>query len=83
MNERDWTRETLFGEILVTLEKIKWLLRDGEKWLKPEKRSAGLMMFYKNARVEYHPVGVMGGAPARPCTHTTRIIRLDLRFQTR
>ena len=52
--------DAAFGEILVTLEKIKWLLRDGERWLKPEKRSAGLMMFYKTARVEYHPVGVMG-----------------------
>ena len=30
------------------------------KWLSPEKRSAGLMMFYKTATVEYHPVGVMG-----------------------
>lgn len=52
--------DAAFGEILVTLEKIKWLLRDGERWLKPEKRSAGLMMFYKRATVEYHPVGVMG-----------------------
>ena len=52
--------DAAFGEILVTLEKIKWLLREGEHWLKPEKRSAGLMMFYKSARVEYHPVGVMG-----------------------
>jgi hypothetical protein len=24
--------DAAFGEILVTLEKIKWLLRDGEKW---------------------------------------------------
>jgi acyl-CoA reductase-like NAD-dependent aldehyde dehydrogenase len=52
--------DAAFGEILVTLEKIKWLLRDGERWLRPEKRSAGLMMFYKHARVEYRPVGVMG-----------------------
>jgi acyl-CoA reductase-like NAD-dependent aldehyde dehydrogenase len=52
--------DAAFGEILVTLEKIKWLLQDGERWLKPEKRAAGLMMFYKKATVEYHPVGVMG-----------------------
>lgn len=51
--------DAAFGEILVTLEKIRWLLREGERWLKPEKRSAGLMMFYKSATVEYHPVGVM------------------------
>jgi len=52
--------DAAFGEILVTLEKIRWLLREGEQWLRPERRSAGMMMFYKSARVEYHPVGVMG-----------------------
>ena len=52
--------DAAFGEVIVTLEKCKWLLKEGEKWLRPEKRSSGLMMFYKNARVEYHPVGVMG-----------------------
>jgi hypothetical protein len=27
-----------FGEVLVTLEKIRWLLREGERWLSPEVR---------------------------------------------
>ena len=44
----------------MTLEKIRWLCNEGEQWLKPEHRSSGAMMFYKKARVEYHPVGVMG-----------------------
>ena len=52
--------DAAFGEILVTLEKIKWLLAEGERWLRPERRSSGLMMFYKTARVEYRPCGVMG-----------------------
>ena len=52
--------DAAFGEILTTMEKIKWLLKEGERWLRPEKRGAGLMMFYKSARVEYRPVGVMG-----------------------
>jgi len=52
--------DAAFGEVLVTLEKIRWLCNEGERWLKPEKRSTGAMMFYKKARVEYHPVGVMG-----------------------
>lgn len=52
--------DAAFGEVLVTLEKIRWLCNEGEKWLKPEYRSSGAMMFYKQARVEYHPVGVMG-----------------------
>ena len=41
----------------MTLEKIRWLCNEGEQWLKPEHRSSGAMMFYKKARVEYHPVG--------------------------
>mmetsp|Transcript_7006 Transcript_7006/g.19782 ORF Transcript_7006/g.19782 Transcript_7006/m.19782 type:complete len:603 (-) Transcript_7006:65-1873(-) len=49
-----------FGELIVTCEKIHWLLKEGEKWLKPERRSAGIMMAYKAARVEYHPLGVVG-----------------------
>lgn len=28
------------GEIMTTCEKITWLLDEGEKWLKPEYRSA-------------------------------------------
>ena len=52
--------DAAFGEVMVTLEKIAWLCAEGEAWLAPEPRSAGVMMFYKRARVEYHPVGVMG-----------------------
>jgi acyl-CoA reductase-like NAD-dependent aldehyde dehydrogenase len=49
-----------FGEVMVTLEKINWLCDEGEQWLRPERRSAGTMMFYKHASVQYVPVGVMG-----------------------
>lgn len=49
-----------FGELIVTCEKIRWLMSEGERWLQPEKRSAGRMMFYKKARVEYVPLGVVG-----------------------
>ncbi|UPR01332.1 aldehyde dehydrogenase [Chloropicon primus] len=52
--------DAAFGEILTTCEKIRWLLAEGEQALKPEPRSAGSMMFYKSARVEYHPLGVIG-----------------------
>ena len=52
--------DAAFGEVMVTLEKIQWLCAEGERWLAPEARSAGVMMFYKRCRVEYHPVGVMG-----------------------
>lgn len=52
--------DAAFGELIVTCEKIHWLMSEGEKWLKPESRSPGKMMFYKKARVEYVPVGVVG-----------------------
>ncbi|KAK9916194.1 hypothetical protein WJX75_009917 [Coccomyxa subellipsoidea] len=52
--------DAAFGEVMVTCEKIAWLTREGEKYLRPERRSSGAMMFYKAARVEYHPVGVVG-----------------------
>ena len=34
-------------QVMVTMEKIAWLCAEGEQWLAPEKRSAGVMMFYK------------------------------------
>eukprot|EP00850_Spirogloea_muscicola_P007929 SM000041S15488 [mRNA] locus=s41:288984:293518:- [translate_table: standard] len=49
-----------FGEIFTTCEKIAWLLHEGERWLRPERRSPGRMMPHKVARVEYHPLGVVG-----------------------
>ena len=52
--------DAAFGELIVTCEKIHWLINEGEQWLKPESRSAGRMMFYKKARVEYVPLGVVG-----------------------
>lgn len=45
---------------MTTCEKLWWLIKEGEAVLRPERRSAGRMMFYKSARVEYHPVGVVG-----------------------
>eukprot|EP00887_Chlorella_sp_A99_P003616 scaffold7.g3616.t1 len=56
--------------VIVTCEKIWWLIKEGEQHLRPESRSAGYMasgeelwdalMFYKAARVEYVPVGAVG-----------------------
>ncbi|KAL0414825.1 UNVERIFIED_CONTAM: Aldehyde dehydrogenase 22A1 [Sesamum radiatum] len=48
------------GEIMTTCEKITWLLSEGEKWLKPEYRSCGRSMLHKTAKVEFHPLGVIG-----------------------
>lgn len=38
--------DAAFGEVMVTCEKISWLIREGERYLKPEKRSPGVMVSY-------------------------------------
>jgi acyl-CoA reductase-like NAD-dependent aldehyde dehydrogenase len=53
------TRENaLMGEIWPTCEKFRWMIKNGEKHLRPERVSAGLLM-HKKARLEYHPLGVV------------------------
>ncbi|EDO17689.1 hypothetical protein Kpol_1004p66 [Vanderwaltozyma polyspora DSM 70294] len=50
------------GEILVTLEKIKWIVKHGEKVLKPSRRPGPtnfFMKFYKGAEIRYEPLGVI------------------------
>lgn len=36
--------DAAFGEVMVTCEKIAWLIREGEKYLRPERRSPGAMV---------------------------------------
>ena len=36
--------DAAFGEVLVTCEKICWLLKEGERWLRPECRSSSRMV---------------------------------------
>ena len=50
----------LLRSLLTYATRCRWLVTEGEKYLRPESRSAGAMMFYKKARVEYHPYGVIG-----------------------
>lgn len=49
------------GEILVTLEKLNWIIKHGENALKPSKRPGpfNLLMSYKGAEVRYEPLGVV------------------------
>lgn len=51
--------DALFGEILVTVEKLRWTIKHGEKALLPEKRPSNLLMFYKDNQVVYEPLGVV------------------------
>ncbi len=54
------TRENaMLGEIWPVCEKLRWTIRNGEKHLRPEAVSAGLML-HKKAAIEFHPRGVIG-----------------------
>lgn len=47
------------GEILVTVEKLKWTIKHGEKALRPEKRPTNFLMMYKSNKVRWEPLGVV------------------------
>jgi len=49
-----------FGEVLPSCEKIQWIIDNGEEVLSPQQRSAARLMMYKNAWIEYCPLGVLG-----------------------
>jgi len=52
--------DAALGEILVTCEKLRWLIANAEKVLKTEKRPvSGLLMMHKTAQVRYEPLGVV------------------------
>jgi len=51
--------DALFGEVLVTVEKLKWTIDHGEKALAAEARPTNLLMFYKKNEVRYEPLGVV------------------------
>ncbi len=54
--------DAAFGEVMVTCEKIWWLLREGERWLRPERRSPGIMVGWGGVGV-VRPVGEPTPAP--------------------
>ncbi|KAI7545555.1 Aldedh-domain-containing protein [Hortaea werneckii] len=51
--------DALFGEVLVTVEKLKWTIDHGEKALTADRRPTNLLMFYKKNEVRYEPLGVV------------------------
>ena len=51
--------DAIFGELLVTAEKLQWTIDNGEKALKTERRPTNRMMFYKKNEVRYEPLGVV------------------------
>ncbi|EXJ89120.1 NAD-dependent aldehyde dehydrogenase [Capronia epimyces CBS 606.96] len=51
--------DACFGEILVTVEKLQWTIKHGEKALSPSRRPTNLLMCYKANTVLYEPLGVV------------------------
>ena len=47
------------GEILVTVEKLEWTIKHGEKALRSSRRPTNLLMAYKRNTVHYEPLGVV------------------------
>ncbi|TAQ88961.1 hypothetical protein B7494_g2722 [Chlorociboria aeruginascens] len=47
------------GEILVTLARLSWTIKHGEKVLSPERRTTNFLMAYKKNSVRYEPLGVV------------------------
>ena len=48
-----------FGEILVTCERIRWTIENGEKALAPEYQDPSPILPHKIAKVVYQPLGVV------------------------
>eukprot|EP00414_Alexandrium_minutum_P000722 CAMPEP_0113820238 /NCGR_PEP_ID=MMETSP0328-20130328/1140_1 /TAXON_ID=39455 /ORGANISM="Alexandrium minutum" /LENGTH=518 /DNA_ID=CAMNT_0000788173 /DNA_START=82 /DNA_END=1635 /DNA_ORIENTATION=+ /assembly_acc=CAM_ASM_000350 len=55
--------DAMVGELAVTLEKLRWTVIYGERYLLPEYRDSGLMNLHKTSRVEWVPVGVVMNLP--------------------
>lgn len=51
--------DACLGEILVTVEKLQWTIKHGEKALTPSSRPTNLLMSYKRNTVFYEPLGVV------------------------
>lgn len=47
------------GEVMTSANKIRWLIKNGERYLKTEKVSTGGPLFHKKGRIEYRPLGVV------------------------
>lgn len=48
----------LLGEIMPVCNKLRWVMKYGEKHLQPERVPSGILM-HKKGRIEYRPLGVV------------------------
>jgi delta 1-pyrroline-5-carboxylate dehydrogenase len=51
--------DAILGEILVTAEKLRWVIKHGEESLRSESRPGSLLMAYKWHEVMWQPLGVV------------------------
>lgn len=51
--------DAALGEIMTTCSKMEWILKHGQRALRPEKRSTNFILSYKSAAVHYEPLGVV------------------------
>ena len=51
--------DACFGEILVTVEKLQWTIKHGERAMAASSRPTNLLMCYKKNTVFYEPLGVV------------------------
>nr|WP_169902940.1 coniferyl aldehyde dehydrogenase [Paraferrimonas sedimenticola] len=52
--------DTMLGDILPTMTSLDYTRKRLKKWMKPSKRSAGMLLSPASVRVEYQPLGVIG-----------------------
>lgn len=52
--------DSLFTDILPTVSQFHYTKKNLKRWMKPSKRSAGLLLAPANVTVHYQPVGVVG-----------------------
>ena len=52
--------ETLFAEVMTSLEGLKYHAKNVRKWMEPEKRHVSMMQQPAKARIVYQPMGVVG-----------------------
>jgi len=52
--------DSAFGEVFMSCEKIQYIIKNGERFLKRDYRHTGMLMFHKLAYVDYVPCGVIG-----------------------
>jgi acyl-CoA reductase-like NAD-dependent aldehyde dehydrogenase len=51
--------DAALGEIITTCSKMEWLLKHGERALRPSTRRTPLILIHKSSKVYYEPLGVV------------------------